>query len=168
MCQVKCVHLTQHSGWYLKNKKSVHEFTTATLLNNRTIETVDGQFEACSQWHAGTKLWVYTASIYINWFICYIVIVLKRFWQSVVTRQLLVQLGLESLFINWIWSFFVLKIFALLKKNQLNGRSDRYFFHSEITCLHEEADTWMFVHLKHAIEKDFVKAACMPIIQVLS
>ena len=34
-------------------------------------------------------------------------------------------------------------------------------FCSEITCLHEEADTWMFVHLKHAIKKDFVNAACI-------
>ena len=32
---------------------------------------------------------------------------------------------------------------------------------NEITCSHEEADTRMFVHLKHGIEKDFIKTACI-------
>ena len=32
---------------------------------------------------------------------------------------------------------------------------------SEIPCCHEEADTRMFVHLKHALEKDLIKSACI-------
>ena len=32
---------------------------------------------------------------------------------------------------------------------------------SEITCSHEEADTRMFVHLKHALAKDLIKTACI-------
>ena len=51
--KVKSIHSTQNSDWYLKKK---HEECSRVALNNRTIETIDGQFEACSQLHAGTQL----------------------------------------------------------------------------------------------------------------
>lgn len=52
-------------------------------------------------------------------------------------------------------------IHGLIFATTENGSIFKNIIRNCISCSHDEADTNMFVHLKHAIEHDQIKTACI-------